>query len=328
MALSQEQLVELNSKMNQVFSLDEIEALCFDMGIDFESLGGEGKGAKIRELIEFCRRRGRDEELVAKVWAERPNVAWPGAPAAQPTPASGGGNQYNYSAHAQGGGSATTTNYIGGSPQGAQPAQPQPQPQPQPAKKITILFLAANPKDSNPLRLGEEMRNIEEQLRLSQHRETFNLEQQWAVRTTDILAAMRRYKPDIVHFSGHGSADGSLIFEDAAGAAKEVSAEALGQMFRVLKGVRCVVMNACWSNVHAGEIAKSVDCVIGMARSVSDTAAIGFAAGFYGSLGDGMSVGEAFDLGKVQIMLDGGDEQKTPKLKVRSGVDPASVTFA
>ena len=37
----------------------------------------------IRELIEYCRRRGRDEELVAKVRAERPQVAWPGAPAPQ-----------------------------------------------------------------------------------------------------------------------------------------------------------------------------------------------------------------------------------------------------
>ena len=50
--------------------------------------------------------------------------------------------------------------------------------------------------------------------------------------------------------------------------------------------------------------------------------------GFICGLGDRKSVGEAFDLGKVQIMLDGGDEQKTPRLKARSGVDPASVTFA
>ena len=61
---------------------------------------------------------------------------------------------------------------------------------------------------------------------------------------------------------------------------------------------------------------------------MSDTAAVGFAAEFYRSLGEGKSVGKAFDLGKVQIMLDGGDEQRTPRLQPRPGVDPASVTFA
>jgi len=79
-------------------------------------------------------------------------------------------------------------------------------------------------------------------------------------------------------------------------------------------------MNACWSNTHATQIAKDVDCVIGMARSVSDDAAIGFAAGFYRSLGEGKSVGKAFELGKVQIMLDGGSEQSTPRLKARSAI--------
>ena len=268
-------------------------------------------------LVTFCQRRGRLEELADKVQAERPQVASPAVQAA------GGGNQYNYSAHAQGG-TATTTNYIGVPPQAAQ----SPKPEPNPEKKITILFLAANPKNTDPLRLGEEVRSIDEQLRLAQHRDRFNLEQQWAVRTGDILGAMRRYKPDIVHFSGHGSADGALIFEDVSGAAKPVSAAALGEMFRVLKTVRCVVMNACWSDGHAEQIVERVDCVVGMSRSVSDVAAIGFAAGFYGSLGDGMSVGDAFDLGKVQIMLDGGDEQGTPPVGIRPGVDPAGVTFA
>jgi hypothetical protein len=466
MALSQPQLVELNSKMNQVFSLDEIESLCFDMGIDFDSLGGEGKGAKIRELIEFCRRRGRDEELVAKVRAERPQVAWPGAPA----PAGGGGIEYNFSSNAQTGGTAKTVNYID-KPKTAQPPKTMGRPtmlrldvavpekvslgksfvlaaavrQPSsprltgdeyekvassdamvvwPSKqayvqlgieiiapdcgiegrnqisfqysqsydstihrfslvprvtgpiniivnlyqedeslgsasvkttvseepvgrveittrsdefktfdkplprKVTILFLAANPKSTDRLRLDEEVRTIDERLRLAQYRDKFNLEQQWAVRTGDILDAMLRYKPDIVHFSGHGSTDGALIFEDASGKAKPVSAAALGMLFHALEGVRCVVMNACWSNTHATQIAKDVDCVIGMARSVSDDTAIGFAAGFYRSLGEGKSVGKAFELGKVQIMLDGGSEQSTPRLRSRSGVNPGDVTFA
>ena len=75
------------------------------------------------------------------------------------------------------------------------------------------------------------------------------------------------------------------------------------------------------------QIAKFVDCVVGMSRSVSDAAAISFAAGFYRSLGEGKSIGKALELGKAQIMLDGGDEQKTPEIKSRPGVDPAIVTF-
>lgn len=277
MALSQPQLVELNRMMNQLFSLDEIQTLCFEMGIDFESLPGAGKSGKIRELVEFCQRRGRDEELLARVQAGRP---------------------------------------------------PQPQSQPQPGKKITILLLAANPRGVDRLRLDEEVRTIDERLRLAQYRDRFNLEQQWAVRTGDILDAMLRFKPDIVHFSGHGSLDGDLIFEDAAGHARPVSAAALGALFRALEGVRCVVMNACWSAAHASQVAEHVDCVVGMARTVSDEAAIGFAAGFYRSLGEGKSVGKAFELGKTQILLDGGDEEQIPQLESRRGVDPASVTFA
>jgi hypothetical protein len=163
-----------------------------------------------------------------------------------------------------------------------------------PAKKITILFLAANPRRTDRLRLDEEVRTIDERLRQAQYRDRFNLEQQWALRTGDILDAMLRYRPDIVHFSGHGSADGALIFEDAVGAAKPVSAAALGVLFHALEGVRCVVLNACWSDTHATQVAEEVDCVIGMSRSVSDDAAIGFAAGFYRSLGEGLSVGRAY----------------------------------
>jgi len=206
------------------------------------------------------------------VQAERPQVAWPGIAAAPQ--ASGGGDQYSFSGHAESGGIAVTINTVGG-PQQPAPA-PKPEP-PRPEKKITILFLAANPKNTDPLRLGEEVRTIDERLRLAQHRDRFNLEQQWAVRTGDILDAMLRYKPDIVHFSGHGDATGALIFEDASGVAKPVSAAALGALFDALEGVRCVVMNACWSSTHATQIAKHVDCVIGMSRAVSDEAAIGFA---------------------------------------------------
>jgi hypothetical protein len=43
-----------------------------------------------------------------------------------------------------------------------------------PGKKIRILFLAANPRDTSPLRLGEEVRTIQERLRSAEYRDRFD----------------------------------------------------------------------------------------------------------------------------------------------------------
>ena len=71
-------------------------------------------------------------------------------------------------------------------------------------KKKTILFLAANPKNSAPLDLDKEVKEIDEGLRRSKKRDKFVLEQVWAVTPGDVQRAMLDFKPQIVHFSGHG----------------------------------------------------------------------------------------------------------------------------
>lgn len=45
----------------------------------------------------------------------------------------------------------------------------------------TILVLAANPKGTSPLRLGEEVRPFQAGLERSQYRDRFRIEQRWAV---------------------------------------------------------------------------------------------------------------------------------------------------
>jgi hypothetical protein len=67
-----------------------------------------------------------------------------------------------------------------------------------------ILFLAANPKGTSPLRLDQEARDIGDELRRAYEGDQFSLEQRWAVRTRDIQQAMLDVRPQIVHFSGHG----------------------------------------------------------------------------------------------------------------------------
>src|SRR5262249_21326989 len=100
---------------------------------------------------------------------------------------------------------------------------------------IKILFLAANPKDTNPLRLDEEVRTIKERLRLADLRDHFVVEQEWAVRVTDLQGHLLRHQPHIVHFSGYGSRAGEILLEDQSGQSKAVSPAALKRLFATLK---------------------------------------------------------------------------------------------
>jgi hypothetical protein len=62
-----------------------------------------------------------------------------------------------------------------------------------------VLVLAANPQDTTPLRLDEEMREIDEALKLAKKRDEFEVMQKWAVRSRDMQRAILDFEPEIVH---------------------------------------------------------------------------------------------------------------------------------
>lgn len=191
---------------------------------------------------------------------------------------------------------------------------------------VRILFLAANPTDTDPLRLGEEVRTIDERLREADYRDQLDLVPHFAVRLEDLSKSLLRYKPHLVHFSGHGSPSGAIILEDASGRSNEVSPKVLGDLFGILRdNLRCVVLNACYSATQAKEVTDGIDCVIGTTRRISDPAAIRFAGGFYTGLGYGKSIATAFALGQNEIDLAALGEADTPKLVTREGVDASSI---
>jgi hypothetical protein len=57
------------------FSLEELRELCFEMGIDYDSLTGENKPAKVDQLVARCQLEGRYDELAGRVLGKRPNLA-------------------------------------------------------------------------------------------------------------------------------------------------------------------------------------------------------------------------------------------------------------
>lgn len=183
----------------------------------------------------------------------------------------------------------------------------------------SILFLAADPTDFSRLRLGEELREIQEKLQLAKLREGFELHQRMSVRPADISQALLDVQPAIVHFSGHGMATGALCFEDQTGRTHAVEPDALAALFEQFAAqVKCVVLNACYSEIQATAIAKHINYVVGMNKAIGDYAAIAFAIGFYQAIGAGRSIEDAYKLGCVLIRLHNIPEHLTPVL-IRGG---------
>jgi CHAT domain len=198
---------------------------------------------------------------------------------------------------------------------------------------ITILFLSANPSETQRLQLAEECNEIDKKLRMASEGDRFRIEQHHAISVKDLSDTLMRYQPDIVHFSGHGRDDGAIVFQDSEGHEQPVPPDSLTRLFQILnndseKKIRCVLLNACYAAKQAEAIANHVDSVIGMSTAVSDKAAIEFAAYFYQGLGYGKNLKTAFDLGCIQLGLEGNTtEENTPQLICREGTNAKDISF-
>jgi uncharacterized protein YjbI with pentapeptide repeats len=193
---------------------------------------------------------------------------------------------------------------------------------------VKCLFLAANPAGMPRLSLDREIREITAKIRSSEYRDALQLVSEWAVRPDDLLQVLNVHKPQIVHFSGHGTAAGEIVLVDDNGIPKPVSVAAIRALFTTLKdNLRLVILNACYAETQARAITEVIDCAIGMDEAISDEAAITFIASFYRALGFGRSIQEAFDQGVTALMLAGIPNVSTPRLLMRAGVHPESIVL-
>lgn len=195
-------------------------------------------------------------------------------------------------------------------------------------EKITVLFLAANPIDTQPLRLDEEARAIQKRIRLSEYRDSVVFESRWATRSSDILQAINETNPTIVHFSGHGTPSGDLVLLNPDGTKRIVRKEAISMAISTASdSIKLVVFNACFSEVQAQSVVSYVDAAIGMSTSIGDEAACVFASQLYSAIGFGHSLQTSFRQAIAQLMLEDIDEENTPKLYVKDGLDSGNIVF-
>ncbi|GER90979.1 hypothetical protein KDW_51410 [Dictyobacter vulcani] len=193
---------------------------------------------------------------------------------------------------------------------------------------VRILFLAASPTNTVPLELDKEISTIRKMIRDSTYRNHFAIEDEWAVLDDDLLNQMNRNRPHVVHFSGHGTASGELIFEGNDRSARPVPTRAIQSLFSNFKDTtRLVILNACNTHQQAQMIAKEIDCVIGMSQSIGDTPAIVFIAAFYAALGFGSSIQDAFNQALNQLQIKNIPAEDIPRLFTRRGVNAKKITW-
>lgn len=217
-------------------------------------------------------------------------------------------------------------------------------------KKQKVLALNVNALPGQLLGLEREARVIQSEHDRALCRDRFELHTYWAVESSDLLDALRRHKPTIVHFSGHtihpmaaappdgvvrrdvelrarGNLPEGLCFQRADGSIDVVSPAALKDTIRAVgPSVQLVVLNACHTEPHARALRAEIDCVIGTRGAVQDEAAIHFAAGLYGGIFGGFSNALAFQQGLAAIQIQRFTDRF--RLLARPGVDPGAIILA
>ena len=68
--------VQLRQILIERFNWEELETLSCDLGVDFQSLKGDSKAGKARELIAYLSRRERLVDLVSMGKMQRPDIIW------------------------------------------------------------------------------------------------------------------------------------------------------------------------------------------------------------------------------------------------------------
>ena len=227
-------------------------------------------------------------------------------------------------------------------------------------EKITVLFLAANPKSTPQLNLDEEAvllseRLVRDDVYTSIHIEEYEIEARDTklgpeeitrdipgvgddalkdlddrgiirigaeVRAGDILQAINETNPTIVHFSGHGTDLGELVLLNPDGTEKFVSAEAItAAMATASDTIRLVVFNACFSEAQAESVVNHIEAAVGMSDSIDDETACVFAAQLYSSIGFGRSLQTAFNQAKAALLLENVPDENVPTLYTRDDVN-------
>ncbi|MDF3049422.1 MAG: hypothetical protein K0R87_1060 [Pseudonocardia sp.] len=197
------------------------------------------------------------------------------------------------------------------------------------AERLRILMLAAS--SDGDLRVGREQAQIRAAVESATHRDLVEFDVRTSATTADLLDGLTKFRPHVIHFSGHGS-DELVVFEDDVDSGHCGVVVKAGAFASALGSISdpplLVMLNSCRSASQIDNLVEQVvPFAIGMSDSIHDRDAIRFAARFYASIANGTTLQEAHDLGRAALALDGLPGADLPQLAHAPDADPRATTL-
>lgn len=193
-------------------------------------------------------------------------------------------------------------------------------------EKLRVLILGASADGG--LRVGREQKRIRSAVESALHRDQIELDVRPAATTVDLLDGITKFRPHVVHFSGHSNED-LIVFEGEEDEHHEGSVVTAGAFASAIEGTDdpplLVLLNSCHSAAQIEYlVAQAVPFAIGMADSIEDGDAINYAAQFYAAIANGQSIRSSHLSAQAALELAGLEGAELPTLAWAHDVDPAT----
>ena len=174
---------------------------------------------------------------------------------------------------------------------------------------LQMLVVMSNPIGSTPLSVDYEKRQLERALTNLIQKNLLHIE--WLINATrqSLIHALDKYKPNILHYIGHGGVDenkgGYLVLAAEGGEKDFLKAQHLQVLLNDCKRLQLVTLNTChgartttnaddpFASLAMSLTRAQVPVTVAMQHEISDKTAAEFAGIFYSCLSAGWSVYEA-----------------------------------
>ena len=187
------------------------------------------------------------------------------------------------------------------------------------AAPLRVLLVVSSPTDYTQLDVERECGKMEAAVDGLKQEGRLSVDRMDMATLGELQRALTKQTYHILHFIGHGCADGAneghLIFEDNDERGYAVDGSTLGTLLHNHPSMRIALLNACEGARTLGEdafagvaqrlVQQGIPCVVAMQFEISDAAAIQFSSAFYAAVASGQPVDQAVAQGRLGHLLRG-----------------------